>query len=78
MIQLFRPNVLSIAVELAKVKVSTILASVGIYEVTITMARSVMPLTSILRDLVTLNLDAVAVSDSHDLWFKLWVDLIDI
>ena len=78
MIQLFRPYVLSIAVELAKVKISTILASVSIYEVTITMARSVMPLTSILRDLVTLNLDAIAVSDSQDFRGELRVDLADV
>ena len=64
MIQLFRPNVLPIAVELAKVKVATILASVGIYEVTITMASSIVPLAGILRDLVALDLDAVSVSDS--------------
>ena len=78
MIQLFWPNILPISIELSEVKVSTILASVGIYEVTVTMARSIMPLTSILRDLVALNLDAIAVSDSQDFWNKFWIDLADV
>ena len=78
LIQLFWPDVLSIAVKLSEVKVSTILTSVGIYEVTIAMARSVVPLAGILGDLVALNLDAIAVSDSQDFWNKFWIDLADV
>ena len=78
LIQLFWPNVLSIAVKLSEVKVSTVLAPVSIYEVTITMARSIMPLAGILGDLVALNLDAIAMSDSQDLRNKFWINLTDI
>ena len=78
LIQLFWPDVLSIAVKLSKVKVSTILTSVGIYEVTIAMARSVVPLASVLGDLVALNLDAIAVPDSQDLRNEFWINLTDV
>ena len=78
LIQFFWPDVLSIAVKLSEVKVSTVLASISIYEVTITMARSIVPLTSVLWDLVALNLDAIAVSDSQDLWNKFWINLADV
>ena len=78
LIQLFWPNVLSIAVKLSEVKVSTVLATVSIYEVTITMSRSIVPLASVLRDLVALNLDAIAVSDCQDLRNKFWIDLADV
>ena len=78
LVQLFWPDVLSIAVKLSEVKVSTVLASISIYEVTITMARSIVPLASVLRDLVALNLDAIAVSDSQDLWNKFWINLADV
>ena len=76
--ELFRPNELTIAVELAEMQVAAILGAVGVHEVTVAVASPVVPLARILGNLVGLDLNAAAMAHGEKLWHKLFVNLRDI
>ena len=76
--ELFRPNELTIAVELTEVQVAAILGAVGVHEVTVAVASPVVPFARILGNLVGLDLNAATMAHGEKLWHKLFVNLRDI
>ena len=48
-------------------EVAAVLAAVGGDEVTVTMTGAIVPLTSVLSDLVGLDLNSITMADGHEL-----------
>ena len=75
---LSRPVELAEAVELTEMEVAAVLAAVGGDEVTVTMAGAIVPLTSVLSDLVGLDLNSITMADGHELGQQFFIDLGDV
>ena len=70
-----RPVELTNTVELSELEVAAVLAAVGSDKVAVTMAGAIVPLSSVLADLVGLDLNSMAVTDCYEFRQQFLVDL---